>query len=91
VMAMRDAGAKREWRRYAKSGTLIAILAWAAAAFDAVEDVNLLLALGGHGGEAAPALAAGFAVGKFIGLAVVAAYLIGGLAALGVSRLRRAG
>lgn len=91
VMAVRDAGAKRGWRRYAKPGALIAALVWVAAAFDAVEDVNLLLVLGGHGGGVAPALATGFAIGKFIGLAVVAAYLIGGLAALGVSRLRGAG
>jgi hypothetical protein len=90
VMAMRDGGANRGWLRYAKAGALIAVLPWVAAAFDAVEDVNLLLTLDGHGGGAAPALATGFAIAKFIGLAVVAAYLIGGPAALGVRRLRRA-
>jgi hypothetical protein len=94
VMAIRDAGRRNRWRRFAGPGTVIAALPWAAGAFDAVEDVNLLLVLGGHGGDAAPVLATGFAIAKFIGLAVVGAYLLCGLAALAAKRLslsRRSG
>jgi pimeloyl-ACP methyl ester carboxylesterase len=57
----------------------MAILAVVGAAFDAIEDLFLLLALGRHGGVAAPALAAACAGLKFACLAVVCGYLLAAL------------
>jgi hypothetical protein len=92
AMAMRDAALRREWRRYARPGAVVALLPIAAAAFDAVEDVNLLLFLGGHADSEAPGVAMGFAIAKFVTLGIAALYLLAGLAALGRQRLgRRAG
>lgn len=89
--AIRDAARRHGWRRFARPGSVIAALPWVAGACDVVEDVNLLLVLGGNGSDASPALATAFAIGKFAGLVVVGAYLLGGLAALVVRRLRSAG
>jgi hypothetical protein len=55
-------------------------MAAAAACFDAIEDVGLLLALDGHGGDLAPGLAAVCATIKFALLALVIAYLLAGVA-----------
>jgi hypothetical protein len=55
------------------------LFAAAAAAFDAIEDVGLLLAVGRHGGELAPRLAQVCASLKFALLAVTIAYLLAGL------------
>lgn len=48
----------------------------AAAGFDAIENVFLLLTLGRHGGAVAPALGAGLATLKFASLALTAAFLL---------------
>jgi len=87
--AMRDAALRRGWRGLARPGGAIAVLALVAAGCDVVEDVLLLVVLRGDDGEAAPALAAGFASVKFLCLGIAALYLLGGLVALGVERLRR--
>jgi hypothetical protein len=55
--AVRDTALRRGWRRIAAAGRVLPYCAIAAACFDAVEDVALLLVLGGHGGTVAPPLA----------------------------------
>ena len=86
VKALRDAALRRGWTRFARPGGAIAILPLVAAGADAVEDAFLLLVLGGHGGDAAPALAGGFAVLKFAALAVTLLYLLVGLIGFAIHR-----
>lgn len=86
VLAVRDTASARGRSRYARPATAIAALPAIAAAFDAVENVNLLLVLDGDADTAAPTVAAVFATAKFVVLAVVLLYLLMGLVALGVSR-----
>lgn len=81
LLAIRDGAQRRGLRRLARAGGAIAWLPVAAAALDAVEDAFLLLALGGHGGEAAPLLGTVFATLKFACLAVAIVYLLAGLVA----------
>jgi hypothetical protein len=87
--AMRDAARSRGWTRYARPGTAIALLPIVAATCDAVENINLLLVLGNHGGSAAPPIATIFAVVKLASLAVVLVYLLVGLVGLGATKLSR--
>ncbi|HMJ02577.1 MAG TPA: hypothetical protein VK506_06525, partial [Conexibacter sp.] len=68
VKAVRDGALRRGWVRFARPGGAIALLPLVTAAADAVEDAFLLLALGGHGGDVAPALGGAFAVVKFAAL-----------------------
>jgi hypothetical protein len=75
VAAVRDGDRARGWARRARVGGALVIAPLAAAALDSIENVWLLLALGGHGGEAAPALGRAFATGKFALMAAIAAYL----------------
>jgi hypothetical protein len=77
--ATRELAATRGWRRMAAAGVAAIPIAAAAASFDAIEDVGLLIALDGHGGDAAPLLAAICATLKFAALAFVIAYLAIGL------------
>ncbi|HKH42667.1 MAG TPA: hypothetical protein VKA41_12530 [Solirubrobacterales bacterium] len=77
--ATRDLARIRGWRRMAAWGTAVIPLPAAAAAFDAIEDVGLLLAVGGHGGAFAPRLAQVCASLKFALLAVTIAYILAGL------------
>jgi hypothetical protein len=88
--AVRDLAARRGRRRLAAVGAVAVWLAPAAAACDAVEDVNLLLALGGHGGSVAPPLAAGFASAKFLLIGLAIGYVLLGLAAEAFRRFPRA-
>ena len=67
----------------AAAGRTIAVLAPLAAAFDAVENVALLIVFGGHAGQPWPGIAFGFASAKFALLAVVVVYLVVGLVRLG--------
>lgn len=60
-------------------GTAAIPFAAAAGAFDAIEDVGLLLAVDRHGGDLAPRLAQICASLKFALLAVTIAYLLAGL------------
>lgn len=89
VASVRDRAAERGWARFARAGAVVVGFAIAAAACDAVEDVNLLLTLEGHGGSAAPVIATGFAIAKFALMAIAAIYLASGLVAMGVARARR--
>lgn len=82
--ATRDLAEARRWRRMAAFGAVAPWLAVAGGAFDAVEDLGLLLALDRHGGDAAPRLAQICASFKFALLAVTTIYLLVGL----VLRLR---
>jgi hypothetical protein len=79
-LATRDLAVRNGWRRMAALGIAAPALAAGAACFDAIEDVGLLLALDGHGGDLAPGLAAVCATIKFALLALVIAYLLTGLA-----------
>jgi hypothetical protein len=77
--ATRDLAAERGWRRMAAFGVAAVPIAAAVPCFDAIEDVGLLLALDGHGGDAAPGLAAACASLKFAMLALAIGYLLLGL------------
>ena len=66
VGAVRELAERRGLRRIAAAGAAVIFFPAAAAAFDALEDVGLLLALDGHGGDTAPLLAAIFATFKFV-------------------------
>jgi hypothetical protein len=77
--ATRDLALERGWRRMAAFGLAVIPFAAAVAAFDAIEDVGLLLAVNGHGGAVAPRLAQVCASLKFLLLAVTIAYLLAGL------------
>ena len=89
VRALRDALARRGWVRLARPGGAIAVLALVTSVFDALENVFLLLQLGGHAQSIGATLAGSFASAKFACLAVVVAYLLAGLVALGVARARQ--
>lgn len=88
VASVRDRAAERGWTRFARAGAVVVGFAIAAAACDAIEDVNLLLTLEGHGGSAAPVIATGFAIAKFALMAIAAIYLVAGLLAMAVARAR---
>ena len=60
-------------------GLAVIPFAAATAAFDAIEDVGLLLAVNGHGGAVAPRLAQVCASLKFLLLGMTIAYLLTGL------------
>lgn len=88
VAALREAARDRGWRRYAAAGSAIAIAAVAGGLFDAIEDVSLLLVVGGDVDTAAPRIATAFAIAKFLAISATGLYLLGGLVALGRERLR---
>jgi hypothetical protein len=50
-LATRDLARRSGWRRLAAAGNIVPWFAAAAAVFDACENVNLLLALDGRGGD----------------------------------------
>jgi hypothetical protein len=81
AIATRELAVRRRWRRMAAAGVAAIPIAAAAAAacFDAIEDVGLLLALDRRGGDLAPQLAAVCAGLKFALLALALAYLLAGL------------
>jgi hypothetical protein len=84
-LATRDLAERRGWTRMAALGIAVVTFGAAAAAFDAIEDVGLLLAVNQHGGAVAPRLGQVCAIAKFTLSAVTIAYLIAGQ----VLRLRR--
>lgn len=84
AMATRDLAVRRGRRRLAALGSVAILTAAAAPLFDSAENVWLLVALDGHGGEAAPLLGGIFACAKFAALAVTLAYVAAG----SVARLR---
>lgn len=86
LAAVRDLARERGWRRLVAIGGVAVSFGALGAAFDALENVCLLLTLEGAG-AAFPLLATIFAACKFILLAAAIAYLLAGLA----MRLRRRG
>jgi hypothetical protein len=79
LAATRDLAQRRGWRRLTRIGGVVATFGAFAAAFDALENVFLLLTLDGAG-SATPLLATVFATCKFVLLVAAIAYLIAGLA-----------
>jgi hypothetical protein len=75
----RDLAGDRGWRRLARVGRVVIYFGALVAAFDAVENVCLLLTLDGAG-AALPLLATIFATCKFILLTLAIVYLLAGLA-----------
>ena len=86
IRALGDALARRGRARLAAPAAAISLLPLVGAAADVVEDVFLLLVLGGRLDSAGPPLAGAFAVVKFLCLAVALAYLLAGLVALALAR-----
>jgi hypothetical protein len=80
-VAVRDLCRRRGLGRLAAAGGIALWLGPLAAAFDALENVCLLLTVGGHGAPF-PSLATIFATCKFALLAGAIAYLLVGLAAV---------
>jgi hypothetical protein len=83
--AVRDLARERGWRRLAAIGGVVVSFGALGAAFDALENICLLLTLDGAG-VAFPLLATIFAACKFVLLAIAIAYLLAGLATRLLSR-----
>ncbi|HEX5712784.1 MAG TPA: hypothetical protein VFX85_05675 [Solirubrobacterales bacterium] len=81
LIATRDRARRRGWRRLAAIGGAIVAFGALGAAFDALENICLLLTLD-DSGPVFPLLATIFAATKFILLTVAIAYLLAGLATL---------
>lgn len=86
IRAVGDGLRARGRVRLAAPAAAISLLPLVGAASDALEDVFLLLQLGGHAESAGPALAGSFATLKFTCLAVAVVYLLVGLAAMALTR-----
>ena len=86
IRALGDAFRSRGMDGWARPAAAISLLPLIGAAADAVEDVFLLLVLGGHAGSAGPLLAGSFATLKFVCLAIAIVYLLAGLVALALAR-----
>jgi hypothetical protein len=78
LAAVRDLARRRSWRRLTAIGGVVVSFGALAAAFDALENVCLLLTLEGAG-AAFPLLATIFTACKFVLLAAAIAYLLAGL------------
>ena len=78
--AVRDIARARGWPRLVTLGNVIPFLAFAAAAFDATENVALLLTLAGNGGSFAPPFAVVCSTIKFTLIGVAILYALCGLA-----------
>ena len=90
AIATRGLARDRGWRRLAAIGAVAVPAAAAAAVFDAIEDVWLLITLDGHGGDLAPLLAGICATAKFGLFALALGYVIAGLVARFAGRARPA-
>jgi len=89
LAAVGDMARGRDWRRLAAIGGVVAYFGALGAGFDALENICLLLTLGGHG-AAFPLLATIFATCKFTLIVIAIAYLIAGLSMRALSLLRLA-
>jgi hypothetical protein len=89
LAATRDLARQQGWRRLAAIGGVIVSFGALGATFDALENICLLLTLGGAG-AAFPLLATIFATCKFALLAAAIAYLLAGLATRVVATVPRA-
>jgi hypothetical protein len=78
-LAIRDTARVRGWRRLAAAGVVIPFFAIAAAAFDATENVALLLTLAGSGSSFAPPFAAVCSSIKFTLIGIAILYVLCGL------------
>jgi hypothetical protein len=78
-LATRDFARTHGWRRCSAAGTVLPFFATAAAIFDAVENVFLLLVLGGHGGQAGPLIATICSSIKFTLITIAILYVACGL------------
>lgn len=87
--AIRDTARASGWRRLAAVGVVIPFCALAAAAFDASENVALLLTLAGKGGSVAPQFAAVCSAIKFTLIGVAILYVLYGLALWFRARVRQ--
>lgn len=88
--ATRDYARARGMRKLAGAGAVAPYCAIGAALFDALENANLLLVLGGHGGDTTPLLATICASVKFLLITLAIAYVLWGLAARLLQRGARA-
>ncbi len=79
LAATRDLARERGWRRLTAIGAVVVSFGALGAAFDALENICLLLTLD-DAGAAFPLLATIFASCKFVLLAIAIAYLLAGLA-----------
>ena len=79
VAAVRDIARDRGWQRIATIGAVVVYFGALGAAFDAFENICLLLTLEGAG-SVFPTLATLFAACKFLLLAAAIVYLVAGLA-----------
>jgi hypothetical protein len=77
-LATRDLARARGWRRLATAGMIVPYFALAAAVFDAIENVFLLLVLEGHGGQHAPLIATVCSGIKFTLITIAIAYVAWG-------------
>ncbi|MEA2474214.1 MAG: hypothetical protein QOE06_2129 [Thermoleophilaceae bacterium] len=73
--AARDFAGRAHWHRLAALGALAWPLGLAAGLFDVLEDIALLIVLGGSTGQPWPALASAFATLKFLAFAGVGGYV----------------
>jgi hypothetical protein len=78
-LATRDLARTRRWRLLSAAGTILPFFATVAALFDAVENVFLLLVLGGHGGQAGPLIATICSSIKFTLITIAILYVACGL------------
>ena len=85
--AVRDSARRRGLHRLGRVGGPVVAFPIAATGFDALENLGLLLILGGNRGTAAPVLAATFASAKFALTAITVLYVLAGL----VTHLARRG
>jgi hypothetical protein len=79
AMATRDLADRRGWTRMAGFGRIVPVLAVGAGAFDAIENLWLLLAVNEHGGALAPRLGQVSAIAKFTLSGITVVYLLTGL------------
>jgi hypothetical protein len=86
IGALGDALRGRGMDGWARPAATISLLPLIGAASDAVEDIFLLLVLGGHASSIGPPLAGSFATLKFICVTIAIVYLLAGLVALALSR-----
>ncbi len=77
--AVRDTSRARGWQRLAAIGLVVPFFALAAAAFDASENVALLLTLSGKGGSFAPPFATVCSTIKFTLIGIAILYALCGL------------
>jgi hypothetical protein len=78
-LATRDLARTRNWRHLATAGTIVPFFALAAAMFDAIENVFLLLVLEGNGGEHGPLIATICSSIKFTLITIAIGYVLLGL------------